>query len=118
MVNFEDLCQEDQLKILNQVRQIVDEENTKKHAVTMYALKKKDLTESNLENIYKHLGLKVHSEQIIAKQRYVSMVNYLYKMSIEKHYRGNSIKAMTTEEEWNIYKSISTKVFNLMTSTN
>ena len=114
MVNFEDLSPEDQERLLSQARELVDEENTKKHAVAMYALKKKDLTEEYVNLLCSKFKLKSGPEQHSLRQRYVSMVNYLYKLCTDKRYHGNSIKPIATQEEWNIYYDVSNKVKNMM----
>jgi hypothetical protein len=114
MVKFEDLSPEDQERILEQAKELVDKENIRKNAVAMYNIKKKELTDDYLNIIYNHLGLKRVPDQSAAKQRYISMVNYLYKIAIDKKYSGNNVKAMTTEEEWITYHDISNKVKNMM----
>lgn len=114
MVKFEDLTPEDQEKILEQARQMVDEENTKKHAVTMYNLKKKELTEAHLNELGKNFNIKSGPDASALKQRYVSMVNFLYKIALGKKYHGSNVKAMSTEKEWITYQDISNKVKNMM----
>lgn len=114
MVKFEDLTPEDQEKILEQARQIVDEENTKKHAVAMYNLKKKELTETYLDELGKNFNIKSGPDASALKQRYVSTVNFLYKIALGKKYHGSNVKAMSTEKEWITYQDISSKVKNMM----
>jgi len=116
MVSFEDLSPEDQAKVLEEAKQLVDKENIRKHAVAMYGLKKKELTNDYLEIIYKSLGLKPGPEQSAIRQRYISMVNYLYKIAINGKYRGENVKAMSTEEEWIAYQDVSNKVKTLLVS--
>lgn len=116
MVNFEDLSPEDQVKVLEQAKHLVDEENIRKHAVATYALKKKELIEDNLETIYQSLNLRPGPERSALKQRYISMVNYLYKIAIHGKYRGEGIKAISTEQEWIAYQDASNKVKTLFVS--
>ena len=71
MINFKDLSLEDQEKLLEQARQIVDEENLRNNALAMYGMKKKELLSSNLNDIYKCFNLKSATEQAAAKTRYV-----------------------------------------------
>lgn len=114
MVNFEDLSSEEQAKILEQARQIVDEENIKKHAIAMYNLKKKELIDDCLDALGNHFNIKSGPDASALKQRYVSMVNFLYKVILGKKYHGSNVKAISTEKEWITYQDISNKVKNMM----
>lgn len=115
MVKFEDLSPSDQAKLLEQARKIVDEENIQKNAKTMYGIKKKDLTESNLEEIYIALKVKNNfAEEMCVKQRYTAMSNYLYKANIGKHTKGDATCIISTADEWERYQQIANAVKGLM----
>ena len=116
VVNFEDLSPEDQARILEQAKNMVDEENIRKHAVAMYGFKKKELTEEHLEAISNTFKLKPGPEYSAMKQRYISMINYLYKMALNRRYHGNSVKAISTDEEWIVFQDVSNKVKDMMIS--
>lgn len=111
MINFADLTPEDQERILAQARQMVDDENIKKDAKTVYNMKKKDLLEDNVNIICNEFHYKHNPEIKLTRQHYVSMVNYLYK--VHKRVKG-SIPAIIDNESWVIYQKIADDVKNMM----
>ena len=116
MIKLEDLSQEDQEKLLEQARLMIDEENIRKNAVAMYGIKKKDLTEKNVEEISNVFKFNHENETLTMKRNYTSMVNYLYKIAINKKYHSNPIQPITTEKEWDTYQDVSNKVKDMMIS--
>lgn len=115
MVKFEDLSKKDQEKLLEQARKMVDEENIMKNAKAMYAIKKKNLTEANLEELYIAFNIKNnYSEEIIIKQRYTAMSNYLYKANAGKYTKRDATCVISTANEWEAYQQIANAVKGLM----
>ena len=114
MVKLDDLSPEDKIRLLEEAKELVDKENIRKHALVMYGCKKKELTESYLKHLYKEFNIQSVAEENILKQKYSAMVNYLYKMAVKKRYHSNNLKAISTEEEWNIYQDVSEQTKNMM----
>jgi len=112
MVRLEDLTPEDQERLLNQARQIIDEENIQKDAITAYKIKKKEFVEQCLEDIYKALHMRYESEKKHVKQRYTSLVNYLFKLNVTgKQYTSSPPNVIiSTATEWNRFVAISNDV--------
>lgn len=118
MVNFNDLSQEDQNRLLEQARQIIDDENLNKNAIAMYAIKKKDLLEKNLEELSKIFNISKSEYRYACdkpynnmKQRYTSMTNYLYRIS------NSSVTTsiiISNADEWKLYQEIAGIVKDMM----
>ena len=81
MITLKDLSYEDRERLLQEARDLVDEENIRKNARTMYALKKKELVNQNLEEMSKTFKLKHGPEITRLKDRFVNITNYLYSLN-------------------------------------
>ena len=118
MIKFEDLTPKDQEKLLQQAREIIDEENLKKDAITVYKIKRKELTEKNLQEIYSALKLKYETDKNHFKQRYTAMVNFFFKESAFKdsnksHRSFPPSVRITNPSEWRKFVIISEEVKNV-----
>jgi hypothetical protein len=106
MVKFEDLSPEDKEELLKQARQLIDEENMAKNAVAMYKMKRKNYTDSCLDEIYQTFnvgGRYLQRDKNAIKTRFVSMVNFLFKANIlgKEHAVDNYV--ITNSFEWERY---------------
>lgn len=107
MVTLEDLSPEDRERLLQEARDLVDEENIRKNARTMYALKKKELVNQNLEEMSKTFKLKHGPEITRLKDRFVNITNYLYSL--------NKVNPkICTKNDWETFKAICEKVHECM----
>ena len=116
MINFEDLKPEDQKRLLEQARLILDEENIKKNAIAAYKAKRKDFVDNCLKEIYKHYKITQRSpEESAIKQRFISLTNYFYKINIAgKYHTATSAPPMIkTAEEWDKFVKINNAVKEL-----
>ena len=124
MVVFKDLNPEDQKTLLQQAREMIEQENIEANAIAAYKMKKKRLTEDFLTEIYRIYDIEednyVNSKNRNGlRQRFVSMTNYLYKVnSLIKRKTGNSHGnancIITTAKEWELYSSIAHEVMDLI----
>ena len=107
VVSLDDLSPEDRERLLQEARDLIDEENIRKNARTMYALKKKELVNQNLEEISKIFKLKHESEITKLKDRFVSITNYLYSL--------NKVNLkISTKNDWETFEAICKKVHECM----
>lgn len=116
MVNFNDLSVEDQERLLEQAKLLIDEENIKKNAVATYKAKRKDLVESCLVDIYKHYNIKTRGvEEAPIRQRFTSIVNYLFRINVTGKYYSNSSAPtlIETSEDWRRFVKITEAVKDL-----
>jgi hypothetical protein len=115
MVNFSDLTAEDQQRLLEQARQLVDAENIAKNASAMYAMKKKELTDETVKEIAHTLKLKVGPQTSKCRDRFVHMTNYLYTLNRPATNRtGSNVAKILTAEDWELYQDICKKVHECM----
>jgi hypothetical protein len=112
MVNFEDLSPEDQEKLLEQARQIIDAENLEKDAIAIYKIKRKEHTEQCLESIYNALHISSYPDKENIKRRYLSLVNYLFKIKVTgKQYSSSPPNVIINNAfEWNRFVAISNDI--------
>ena len=115
MVNFKDLSPEDQERILEQAKQMLDEENIKKDAITAYKIKRKDFVNQCLNEIYTHYNIRYETDKIAIKSRFSSTANYLFKLNIIGKQSSNCPPniIVTTAEQWDKFVKINTAVKEL-----
>jgi len=116
MVKFEDLSPEDQERLLEQARQMVDEEQIKKDAVNAYKVKRKDFVEQCLDEIYTAYHMRYETEKNAVKQRFVSMTNYLFKLKVNGKQYNSTNYTITNASEWNMFVKVNTAVKDMMIS--
>ena len=116
MIKFEDLSPEDQERLLQQARLIIDEENIQKDAINTYKMKRKELTEQHLKDLYKAFNIKLDCDKGAIRQRFISMVNYLFRAKVTgKQYTSNPTNyIISTQKEWEEFVEISTTIKNTM----
>ena len=107
MVTLEDLTPEDRERLLQEARDLVDEENLRKNARTMYALKKKELVQSKIDAISGILKLKHGPEVTRLKDRFVNITNYLYSLN-------NVNPKICTKHDWEVFENICNVVQDCM----
>ena len=112
MINFADLTPEDQDMLLQQARAMIDEENIQKDAITVYKIKRKELTEKCLNEIYKTYNMRYDCDQRGVKSRYVSLTNYLLRLSVLGKQNANSPSNIIISKpaEWDKFVKISEAV--------
>lgn len=112
MINFEDLKPEDQERLLNQARLMIDEENIKKNAIAAYKTKRKDFVDNCLKEIYKHYNIQRGPEEHAIKQRFISLTNYFFKINVAGKYHTSSSAPpiIKTAEEWDKFVKINNAV--------
>ena len=108
MVSFKDLSPEEQESILNEARELVEQENIQKNARAVFAQKKKELTEKNLDEIYNEFHIKSLSHKKTMQQKYVAIVNMLYRMNRLglNGIDATGLNQITTQSEWFDYSQI------------
>lgn len=118
MVNFEDLSPEDQERLLEQAKSIINDENIKKDAITVYKIKKKELVDQCLNEIYTGYEVRYETERETIKSRFAPILNYLhkvnfYKQSRERHSKFPPNIVISNAEEWEKFEKIITLVKEL-----
>ena len=107
VVSLDDLSPEDKERLLQEARELVDQENIERNARTMYALKKKELVNQNLEEMSKTFKLKHGPEITRLKDRFVNITNYLYSL--------NKVNPkICTKNDWETFEAICEKVYECM----
>ena len=112
MVNFEDLSPKDKEKLLQQARLIVEQESITKNASATYKIKRKELTDNSIDEISKALHMSV-PEKHGFKQRYISIVNYLFKFVINGKYSSNDY-VISNAIEWNLFEKVNAIIKNAL----
>lgn len=115
MINFEDLKPEDQERLLEQAKLIIDEENIRKNAIATYKIKRKELVDGCLKEIMTHYKVKNGPEEYAIRQRFVSLTNYFYKVNLAGKYHTSSSAAPLIKEakEWDKFVKINNAVKEL-----
>lgn len=99
MVTLEDLIPEDRERLLQEARDLIEEENLRKDARAMYALKKKELVQSKIDELSSILKLKHGPEVTKLKDRFVNVTNYLYSL--------NKVNPkICTKHDWEVFENI------------
>ena len=114
MVKFEDLSPEDQGRLLEQARQMLDEENIQKDAITAYKIKRKEFVENCLEDIYRTFHVRYDTDKNAIKQRFISMTNYLFKIKMQGKQYSSVNYIISNSTEWNTFVAINNAVKDMM----
>ena len=107
VVSLDDLSPEDKERLLQEARELVDQENIEKNARIMYSLKKKELVENTLQEMADNFKLKHRPDLTRLHDRFVNMINYLYSLN-----KVN--QKITTAHDWEIFEDICKKVHECM----
>lgn len=108
MIKLEDLSPEDKAQLLQQARLIVEQENINKDAITVYRLKRKDLIEKHINEIHEELHMNSFNKQGL-RQRYISIVNYLFKFAVDGEYNSKD-HVIANTDEWYLFEKVNTIV--------
>ena len=104
MVSLDDLSPEDRETLLNQAREVIEQENIEKNAIAIYAIKKKEYFESIIKDVTDALYIKDHKEKTYIGEKMKSLIYILYRY--EKYgvrYNDNKNNTISCEEEWNAF---------------
>ena len=107
MVSLDDLTPEDKERLLQEARELVDQENIEKNARIMYALKKKELVENTLQEMANNFKLQHRPDMTRLHDRFVGITNYLYSLN-----KVN--KKITTAHDWEVFEKKKKKVHECM----
>ena len=107
MVSLDDLTPEDKERLLQEARELVDQENIEKNARIMYALKKKELVENTLQEMANNFKLQHRPDMTRLHDRFVGITNYLYSLN-----KVN--QKITTVHDWEVFENICKKVHECM----
>ena len=107
MVSLDDLTPEDKERLLQEARELVDQENIEKNARIMYALKKKELVENTLQEMANNFKLQHRPDMTRLHDRFVGITNYLYSLN-----KVN--QKITTVHDWEVFENICKKVQECM----
>ena len=107
MVSLDDLTPKDKERLLQEARELVDQENIEKNARIMYALKKKELVENILQEMANNFKLQHRPDMTRLHNRFVGITNYLYSLN-----KVN--QKITTAYDWEVFENICKKVHECM----
>ena len=107
MVSLDDLTPEDKERLLQEARELVDQENIEKNARIMYALKKKELVENTLQEMANNFKLQHRPDMTRLHDRFVGITNYLYSLN-----KVN--QKITTSHDWEVFENICNNVQECM----
>ena len=80
MVSLDDLSPEDRESLLNQAREVVEQENIEKNAIAMYAIKKKEYLENIINEVNTELNVKEWNKTYIS-EKMKSLIYSLFRYS-------------------------------------
>ena len=117
-IKLEDLSAEDRESLLQEAKQLIDEELLRKNAKIMYYEKRKELTDSCINEICSSFKPKVITyNKVKLKERIVALVNFMYKNINNKNKNSGSTVNILTTEEWELYKEILLRITATIIST-
>lgn len=82
MVSLDDLSPEDKERLLQEARELVDQENIERNARAMYVIKKRDLVNDTINEMADIFKLKAGPEVTRLRDRFISITNYLYSLTL------------------------------------
>lgn len=107
MISLNDLTPEDKERLLQEARELVDQENIEKNARIMYALKKKELVENTLQEMANNFKIQHRPDMTRLHDRFVGITNYLYSLN-----KVN--QKIITAHDWEVFENICKKVHECM----
>ena len=107
MISLNDLTPEDKERLLQEARELVDQENIEKNARIMYALKKKELVENTLQEMANNFKIQHKPDMTRLHDRFVGITNYLYSLN-----KVN--QKIITAHDWEVFENICKKVHECM----
>ena len=112
-ISLNDLSEEDKAILLEQARLIVEKENIERNAVESYKIKRKILSDNNLQEIYDVFSATSQKDKEDIERRYKTVVNFLFKVNVSDKRSASSHPTITHTDEWNQYVTISDAVKEL-----
>ena len=106
MVSLDDLSPEDRETLLNQAREVVEQENIEKNAIAMYAIKKKEYLESIINEVNTELNVKEWNKTYVS-EKMKSLIYSLFRYSkYSNRYTNQKNNIISCAEEWESFTRI------------
>ena len=106
MVSLDDLSPEDRETLLNQAREVVEQENIEKNAIAMYAIKKKEYLENIINEVNTELNVKEWNKTYVS-EKMKSLIYSLFRYSkYSNRYTNQKNNIISCDEEWESYTRI------------
>ena len=106
MVSLDDLSPEDRESLLNQAREVVEQENIEKNAIAMYAIKKKEYLESIINEVNTELNVKEWNKTYVS-EKMKSLIYSLFRYNkYSNHYTSQKNNIISCAEEWESFTRI------------
>ena len=106
MVSLDDLSPEDRETLLNQAREVVEQENIEKNAIAMYAIKKKEYLESIINEVNTELNVKEWNKTYVS-EKMKSLIYSLFRYSkYSNRYISQKNNIISCAEEWESFTRI------------
>ena len=106
MVSLDDLSPEDRESLLNQAREVVEQENIEKNAIAMYAIKKKEYLESIINEVNTELNVKEWNKTYVS-EKMKSLIYSLFRYSkYSNRYTNQKNNIISCAEEWESFTRI------------
>ena len=106
MVSLDDLSPEDRESLLNQAREVVEQENIEKNAIAMYAIKKKEYLESIINEVNTELNVKEWNKTYVS-EKMKSLIYSLFRYSkYSNRYTNQKNNIISCAEEWELFTRI------------
>ena len=106
MVSLDDLSPEDRESLLNQAREVVEQENIEKNAIAMYAIKKKEYLESIINEVNTELNVKEWNKTYVS-EKMKSLIYSLFRYSkYSNRYINQKNNIISCAEEWESFTRI------------
>ena len=106
MVSLDDLSPEDRESLLNQAREVVEQENIEKNAIAMYAIKKKEYLENIINEVNTELNVKEWNKTYVS-EKMKSLIYSLFRYSkYSNRYTNQKNNIISCVEEWESFTRI------------
>lgn len=106
MVSLDDLSPEDRESLLNQAREVVEQENIEKNAIAMYAIKKKEYLESIINEVNTELNVKEWNKTYVS-EKMKSLIYSLFRYSkYSNRYINQKNNIISCAKEWESFTRI------------
>ena len=106
MVSLDDLSPEDRESLLNQAREVVEQENIEKNAIAMYAIKKKEYLENIINEVNTELNVKEWNKTYVS-EKMKSLIYSLFRYSkYSNRYISQKNNIISCAEEWESFTRI------------
>ena len=107
MVSLAELSPEEREHLLNQARELIEQENIEKNAVAMYTIKKKDYFENLMNEIANELKIKKENEKTYLMSKIKTLIYTLYRYYKYKDKREfNENNTISCDKEWESFTRI------------